>query len=107
MSSITPDAVRSEVQNEATNRASADSALQDGTSAFSRITISGVANSATSVGSITGRSTLTDTASLYTTLVAAAGATTFTTTGYVRVSIVDSAGNITDGDHYIQIGTLS
>ena len=40
-------------------------------------------------------------------LVLGSNVTTFTKTGFVKVAIVDSSGNLTDGDHYIQIGTLS
>ena len=33
--------------------------------------------------------------------------TTFTKSGAIKVTITDSAGNLVNGDHYIQIGTLS
>ena len=40
-------------------------------------------------------------------LVLGSNVTTFTKTGFVRVKVTDSQGNVTNGDHYIQIGTLS
>ena len=67
----------------------------------------GVSNTGYSVMEIKGYSTLTDNDIMHQTLVAGAGVTTFTKTGFIRVNIIDSAGNITDGSHYIQIGTLT
>ncbi len=40
-------------------------------------------------------------------LVAGGNVTTFTKTGFIKVTVTDSAGNVTNGDHYIQIGTLT
>ena len=40
-------------------------------------------------------------------LVGGSRVTTWTKTGFIRVNVTDSAGVLTDGDHYIQIGTLS
>lgn len=37
----------------------------------------------------------------------AGGATTFTKKAYLKVSVTDSGGVATNGDYYIQIGTLS
>ena len=55
----------------------------------------------------TGNSTLSGTNDMGTTLVAGAAVTTFTKTGFIRVQITDSNGNVTDGFHYIQLGSLS
>lgn len=41
------------------------------------------------------------------TLVGGADATTFTTTGYMRVQITDAGGRLTNGYHYIRVGTLT
>jgi hypothetical protein len=67
----------------------------------------GVTDTSYSALDIKGSSTLTANDIMHQTLVAGAGVTTFTKTGFIRVTITDSAGNITDGAHYIQIGTLS
>lgn len=40
-------------------------------------------------------------------LVDGAKVTTFTKTGFIRVNITDSGGVVANGEHYIQIGTLS
>lgn len=37
----------------------------------------------------------------------AGGATTFTKAGYIKVSITDTGDVMTDGDYYIQVGTLT
>lgn len=37
----------------------------------------------------------------------AGGATTFTKKGYIKISVTDSGGVGTNGDYYIQIGTLT
>lgn len=41
------------------------------------------------------------------TFVKGSDVTTFTTTGYVRVLLTDAGGQITNGYHYVRIGTLS
>lgn len=41
------------------------------------------------------------------TLVGGADATTFTASGWIRVNITDSGGRLTDGYHYIPVGTLT
>lgn len=105
--SITPDAVRTELDLEKTRQDTAVSNLRDGTSSLSRLVITGVANTGTSFADLTGSSSLSASGSLYGTLVVASGMTTFTVTGYARVTVTDSGGNITDGDHYIEIGTLT
>lgn len=69
--------------------------------------MAGVISTSNSVLSIQGASTLTANDIMHQTLVAGAGVTTFTSTGFLRVTVTDSAGNITSGQHYIQIGTLS
>lgn len=56
---------------------------------------------------LTGRSSLSGSADMTLTLVAGSAYTTFTKSGAIRVTITDSAGNVVDGDHYIQIGSLS
>lgn len=55
----------------------------------------------------TGRATASGSNDLGLTLVAGGAVTTFTATGYVRVQIVDSAGILTDGFHYVQVGSLA
>lgn len=67
----------------------------------------GVEATSNSILAIEGRSTYSADEIMHQTLVDGAGVTTFTKTGFVRVSIIDNAGNITNGAHYIQIGTLS
>lgn len=37
----------------------------------------------------------------------AGGATTFTKKGYIKISITDTGDVMTDGDYYIQVGTLT
>lgn len=56
---------------------------------------------------ITGVSTLSATGPLNNTLVSGGAVTTFTATGYIRVQIVDEGGNVTDGFHYVQVGSLA
>lgn len=56
---------------------------------------------------LTGRSSLSDDQLLSGTLVQGAQVTTWTATGYVQVNITDNGGNITDGVHYIQVGTIT
>lgn len=67
----------------------------------------GVTDTSYAAMEVKGSSTLSADEIMHQTLVAGAGVTTFTKTGFIRVKIVDSAGNLTDGYHYIQIGTLS
>lgn len=69
--------------------------------------VSGVTDTSAAVMAVTGSSTLTANDIMHQTLVAGAGVTTWTKTGFIKVNITDSAGNITNGDHYIQFGTLS
>lgn len=107
MSSPSPDAVKAELELEKTRQDSALAAIQAGTSPLSRLVITGVANTGTSIGSITGATTLTANDIMHQTLVAGSGVTTLTYAGFARVSIVDQAGNITNGDYYIPFGTLS
>lgn len=56
---------------------------------------------------LTGSSSESGTADMTLQLVKGADYTTFTKSGAIRVTITDSAGNLVNGDHYIQIGTLS
>jgi hypothetical protein len=56
---------------------------------------------------VTGYSTASADTMMTFPLVAGGNVTTFTKTGFIKVTVTDTAGNLTDGDHYIQIGTLS
>ena len=105
--SSSPDSVRAELDIEKSRADTVTANLQNGTAPLSRLVITGVANTATGFASFTGASTLTANDIMHQTLVDGAGVTTFTKTGFLRVSIVDTAGNITDGDHYIQFGSLT
>lgn len=69
--------------------------------------LAGVTDTSFSVAAITGSSTGSANELMHQTLVDGAQVTTFTKTGFLRVTITDSAGNITNGAHYIQIGTLT
>ena len=72
------------------------------------VVVSGIVSTALSALNITGASELDNVDRLMIgQLVAGAQVTTFTKTGFIRVNIVDSSGLVTDGEHYIQIGTLS
>ena len=79
---------------------------QTGAIPFS-LPVSGGTTTSVTFFSITGASTLSDDLQMTYPLVAGAAVTTFTKTGFIKVNITDSAGNLTDGDHYIQIGTLT
>ena len=68
---------------------------------------SGVANTASAIVEYQANSTLTANHLMHGTFVAGAQVTTFTKTGFIRVKITDDGGNLTDGYHYIQIGSLS
>ena len=74
------------------------------------VVVSGLANTATSAVNVTGESNPTvgylDTL-MTGQLVLGSNVTTWTKTGFIRVSVTDSTGNLTDGDHYLQIGTLT
>ena len=110
MSSPSADsAVENAVERSKTARLASTVALAEGTEGFSQLRIFGLPTTASTFLDITGSSSATKTAtnSLYHSLVHSTGATTFTTTGYARVTVTDSAGNITNGDHYIRIGTLT
>ena len=102
--SATPDSVRAEVDDA---KASV-TAVVNGTTPLQVLKVSGIVNTATSGLNVTGAST-TDNADtlMQGQLVAGARVTTFTKTGFIQVQVTDSAGNITSGQHYIQIGTLS
>lgn len=106
MSSHTPNSLANELALEQARQDNAVSDLRNGTAPLSVVKVSGIESSGSAFMNVTGRSTLADAGSLYTTIVAAAGMTTYTVTGYLRVRITDEAGNVTDGDHYIQIGTI-
>lgn len=84
-----------------------NSQLASGGFPFAVQLISGVTSTAAAVVAVTGSSTLSADSTMHQTLVAGAGVTTWTKTGFIKVNITDSAGNITNGDHYIQFGTLS
>ena len=111
MSSPTPGSVKTEL-DQAVSTASATlvsslSALEDGTTPFSLVTISGVPTTSSSALSVTGTSSLSANEIFHLTLVSAAGVTTFTYSGFIRMSAVDSGGNITDGSYYIPFGLVS
>lgn len=67
---------------------------------------SGVVNTGSSVLDIKGSSTLTANDIYHQVLVEGSQVTTFGSQVYIRVSVTDEAGNITDGDYYIQAGTI-
>lgn len=109
MSSGTADSVRAELDQKV---AEADAALtsaftnlKDGTTAFSEVQVTATSTAAALL-SFTGYSTLSGVNDLGTTLVAG-GTASLTITGFVRATLTDSGGNITDGDYYIPVGTLS
>lgn len=126
MSSITADAVREEIRENAVVVGNpvktaakiaalaslpiyADSSSNLGVGAYPfsvPVDVSSQATTSTFLN-LTGKSTLSGTADMTLTLVAGAAYTTFTKSGAIRVTITDSAGNVVNGDHYIQIGTLS
>ena len=70
--------------------------------------VDGLLTTTVSAFSITGTSNP-DTAELLLQgqLVLGSQVTTWTKTGFIQVNIVDDGGNLTDGVHYIQIGTLT
>lgn len=104
MSSATPDGVRAEVD-------AAKASLTDvvtGTTPLQVLKVSGIVNTATAGINVTGASNPGSADTLMQgQLVSGARVTTWTKTGFIQVQVTDSAGNITDGVHYIQIGTLS
>lgn len=72
------------------------------------VIVSGLLSTAVSALDVTGQSNPGSANTLMQgQLVVGSRVTTFTKTGFIQVNITDSAGNITDGVHYIQIGTLS
>ena len=136
MSSITADAVREEISQNALKEGNpvkkstglpstvsgvlytdSSSVLQSGALPFElpvagiastqELKVSGVSSTAVGFLDFTSVSTLSADELMHTPLVAGAAVTTFTSTGFIRVKITDSAGNLTDGYHYIQLGTLS
>lgn len=84
-----------------------NSKLAAGGFPFALQLLAGVTDTSFSVAAITGSSTGSANELMHQTLVDGAQVTTFTKTGFLRVTITDSAGNITNGAHYIQIGTLT
>lgn len=74
---------------------------------FTPVLAAGTTSTSSSALSISGSATLTANDIMHQTLVAGAGVTTFTSAGFARVTVTDAAGNITNGDYYIQFGTLS
>lgn len=72
------------------------------------VTVTGVLATTTSTLNITGTAN-TDNVDLLMSgqLVGGARVTTFTKTGFIRVLVTDASGVVTNGEHYIQIGTLS
>ena len=126
MGSITPDAVRAEISENSLVAGNpvktaakilalasmpmyvdSNSQFQSGALPFAfPVDVSGGSTTAAFL-SLTGRSTLSGSADMTLTLVAGSAYTTFTKSGAIRVTITDAAGNVVDGDHYIQIGSLS
>lgn len=74
---------------------------------FSVPFLAGVTSTSNSFASIEGSSTGTANDLMHQTLVLGANVTTFTSQGFARVTITDDAGNITNGQYYVQFGTLS
>lgn len=104
MSSATPDGVRAELEGTKQDLEN----VVDGTTPLQVVKVSGIVNTATSAWNVTGASNPGSADTLMQgQLVAGARVTTWTKTGFIQVQVTDSAGNITDGQHYIQIGTLS
>jgi len=126
MSSITPDAVRAEivenalvagnpVKTSAKIKAVASMPMYvDSSSNFASgalpfsmpINVTSVSTTATFL-TLTGNSSLSGSADMTLTLVAGSAVTTVTKAAFIRVTLSDSAGNITAGDYYIQLNTLS
>ncbi len=69
--------------------------------------LAGVTNTINSVVAIEGSSTGTANDLMHLTLVQGLNVTTFTSQAFFRVTLTDDAGNITNGQYYIQLGTLS
>ncbi len=85
-----------------------DSSSVPQTAAFPfTVPISSGTTTSTTFLSLTGTSTGEANTAMTYPLVLGSSVTTFTKTGFIKVTITDSAGNLTNGDHYIQIGTLS
>lgn len=68
---------------------------------------SGVTNTASAVLDLQAASTVSADELMHGTFVSGASVTTFTKTGFIRVKITDDGGNLTDGYHYIQLGSLT
>ena len=104
MSSSTPDGLKAELEGAKLDLTN----VVSGTTPLRVLKVSGIVNTATAGINVTGAST-TDNADtlMQGQLVSGARVTTFTKTGFIQVQVTDEAGNITDGVHYIQIGTLS
>jgi hypothetical protein len=104
MSSPSGDAVKAEADAIKQNL----EAVIAGTTPLTVVTVSGIVSTATAALNITGASNPGNADTLMQgQLVSGARVTTWTKTGFIQVQVTDSAGNITDGKHYIQIGTLS
>lgn len=74
------------------------------------LVVEGMVNTTLSVLNLTGTSNpVTDDLLMQGQLVKGSQVSTFTTTAFIQVNITDDspAGNVTDGVHYIQIGTLT
>lgn len=85
----------------------ANSQLKVGALPFSfPVDVSGQATTSTFLN-LTGASSISGTADMTLTLVAGSAVTTFTKTGFIRVTVTDAGGNVVNGDHYIQLGSLS
>lgn len=71
------------------------------------VKVSGLSTTAEAIMDFTGSSTDTANDLMHGQLVDGAVVTTFTKTGFLRVNITDNGGNIVNGQHYIQIGSLT
>lgn len=125
MSSITPDAVRNEIEARALRAgndvktstygvATASSLLYvDSSSQLAvgdlpfPLKVSGLSATTTTFLDFTGATTLSASNDLGSQIVVGSAVTTFSTTAFIKVTLTDEGGNITDGDHYIMVGTLS
>ena len=83
-----------------------DGTLQSGSIPF-EFTMTGTRSTASACLDLQGVSTGSANLLLQGTLVDGSNVTTFTNTGYIQVKITDDGGNITNGRHYLQIGTIS
>lgn len=80
---------------------------QTGSLPFSLPIVANGTSTTQSFLNLTGSSSESGTNDMGLQLVKGSDYTTFTKSGAIRITITDSAGNLVNGDHYIQLGTLS